>query len=67
MFLRKGVITSFLGEESHSLERGWATSLRIRLLSGAFNLNCYNFSNERLRLNHLKTNRRLIKYNHVPP
>ena len=31
MFLIKEVITSFSGSETHSLERGWATLLRVRL------------------------------------
>ena len=34
---------------------------------GAFNLDCYNSSNERLILNHLNMNRCQIKCSHVPP
>ena len=35
--------------------------------SGIFNLDRYNSSDQRLRLNHFKLNRCLIRCHHVPP
>ena len=32
MLFRNGVSTSFLGDETHSLERSWATSLRCKIM-----------------------------------
>ena len=60
MHEEEGSLTSTVW--SSSSDRGESTCPR-----GAFNLDHYNSPDERLRLNHLNMNHRLIRCSHVPP